>query len=93
MLSTDDAAVWAHVIGAPDEDLETYPLTFPGVTTTEHVARMCGLGPGRWRVSLYPVPQDNARKVVDWPAVQVVHGATVTFTPADADDQDIIVLG
>lgn len=84
LLSTDTATVWVHVVGEPDDELESYALTLTGGATVADVARQCGLPPGAWRLSVYPVPDGDQERVAGWGEVAVVPGATVMFTAGDA---------
>jgi len=91
LLSADAATVWVHVVGEPDDELETYAISVTGVATVDEVARRCGLPPGRWTVSVYPVPGPDAHLVASRGDVAVVPGASVTFTAA-TDEGDAFVL-
>jgi hypothetical protein len=91
LLSADTATVWVHVVGEPDDELESYALTMTSSTTVADVARQCGLPPGTWKVSVYPVPHGDHRHIANAGELAVVPGASVTFTAAAADGESLFV--
>ena len=94
MLSADAAAVWVHVDGEPGDELECYAVSITRSSTVADVARRCGLPPGAWKVSVYPVPEGDHRLVTAWGDLAVVPGASVTFTVApDASESSFVHTG
>src|SRR5262249_34532431 len=92
LLSADAGTIWVHVVGEPDDELESYAITSTGVATVAEVARRCGLPAGRWTVSVYPVPDDDVMLVASWGDLAVVPGASVTFTAATDEAKAVFVL-
>lgn len=91
LLSADAATVWVHVVGEPDDELESYALTLTRSATVADVAHQCGLPPGTWKVSVYPVPDGDHRSVARWGELAVVPGASVTFTAAAAASDSVFI--
>jgi hypothetical protein len=91
LLSADAATVWVHVVGEPDDELESYVLTMTENATVADAARLCGLPPGTWTVSVYPVPDGGRRVVTKYSDLPVVPGASVTFTAATTDGESLFV--
>ncbi len=91
LLSADAATVWVHVVGEPDDELESYVLTMTASATVAEVARQCGLPPGAWKVSVYPVPDGGRGLVTNYGDLAVVPGASVTFTAATTDGESLFV--
>jgi hypothetical protein len=92
LLSADAGTVWVHVVGEPDDELESYAITLTGVATVAEVARRCGLPPGAWNVSVYPVPDGGDRPVTSGGDLAVVPGASLTFTAASAETEATFVF-
>jgi hypothetical protein len=79
------------VVGEPDDELESYVLTMTANATVAEVARQCGLPPGTWKVSVYPVPDGGRGVVAKYSDLPVVPGASVTFTAATTDGESLFV--